>query len=350
VQTSVTIHPDAKLQTVFIQKQKVEMQDTFIHFSGDVPSESIRRVSSAPTLSSYADASDRCDDHVAGVLPGAVPALCELLLWAPSTLSVFDSPATKCELQCEAAMVLQRFFRQRLAHRCKDIAEQINILLEELSQPAPSDDTRLAVAVEATDVEEEAFLEDTATPIQLSNVDKSAATKDNSLIETAPFASLPATLPMYLLRCEPSSDPLKAKIEACHYYANFCCRGDQCKYSHLQEVTADGIKCEFNRIQALHQWPVTVQPADPIQRVVLDAGKSAKEALQMHDIPVIGDRIKIDSNDPQIVINSTDLNSCQRARSTHSVSTPPKPTRRFSHTPKRHTSTCSLESRVAAKR
>ena len=47
---------------------------------------------------------------------------------------------------------------------------------------------------------------------------------------------------------------------------------------------------------------MTVQPADPIQRVVLDAGKSAKEALQMHDIPVIGDRIKIDSNDPQIVI------------------------------------------------
>ena len=42
-------------------------------------------------------------------------------------------------------------------------SNHVDISLEELSQPAPSDDTRLAVAVEATDVEEEAFLDSDAS-------------------------------------------------------------------------------------------------------------------------------------------------------------------------------------------
>jgi hypothetical protein len=54
--------------------------------------------------------------------------------------------------------------------------QRVDILLEEFSLPARSDDTRLAVVEVATDVEE-AILEETTTSIQLPNADNSAVTE-----------------------------------------------------------------------------------------------------------------------------------------------------------------------------
>ena len=148
---------------------------------------------------------------------------------------MFVQGATRCALEDEVAVTLQRFVRSRFAARRGIAEDQIEAVLSALVvQPA-------------------------------GNTSDDAAWVRSRC---------PHTLPVYYLR-HMAVGPRVLPIEPCRYYISGCWRGCDCKYSHLTGETEEAIRQEFER--------------NPIDRTVVRAAdilvrRARSEGLAAPDI------------------------------------------------------------------
>lgn len=134
--------------------------------------------------------------------------------------------------------------------------------------------------------------------------------------------------PLFILMDGPAG-PRKATVAPCSYVHHGCWHGSECRFSHLQEISASTIGDEFERLRGPLSLPSAAFPADLAQRDACEKGMPAAEIISGRKAPS-----EVDERDGFAPTRATSI--CR------SSPRQPKPTRRFAHQPRRTTTSTSV--------